>query len=576
MAAVFDQSLVKRITAGVIIRFLGGYDMQITILQAVLCGLCKWVFGHMYFYTLRWNLMWIGGLTGLILGDMSKGVMIAATIQPMYLAFVGAGGTIVWDSNSGTMLATAIVISGNLPLEQAIPIAVPVSLIFAQLGQIQRIWNAYPAMQADKAALEGKDRRIIFFGSWYCWLVKGLLQFVPMTLALAVGAEAMGNMIANLPMWINSALSCVGGMLPALGFAMTIRVIGRRQFLPFFIGGFFLVQYTKIGGMFLAFTGLFFAFLYYLILNATNKEEAQEGRGDAQVEASDEESSKRLLTNKDCRRMYLRWMVFAEQSNSFARLQSIAFCCAFIPALKKLYGNDPEEFSAALQRHLMFFNSEGVWGSIIHGIVLAMEEQRALGSPIDVAAITGIKAGLMGPFAGIGDTINWATFNPLVIVMFLSMGANGNILAAILPTFIVASLTAYEGYLLCSTGFRLGTRAALTVLQGKGISTFISIASVLGMFMMGGLSASFVKLVTPLYIPTSGTPALVQTGILDKIAPGILPLCVILGTYKYIMTPGKNITKATLWLTVIGLVLGAIGILGSGGLIFKAYVAPAA
>ena len=100
-------------------------------------------------------------------------------------------------------------------------------------------------------------------------------------------------------------------------------------------------------------------------------------------------------------------------SNSFARLQSVAFCAAFIPVLKKLYGNDPEEYSAALTRHLMFFNTEGIWGSVVHGIVLAMEEQRALGAPIPIEAITGIKAGLMGPFAGIGDTIDWSTIKPL-------------------------------------------------------------------------------------------------------------------------------------------------------------------
>ncbi len=207
--------------------------------------------------------------------------------------------------------------------------------------------------------------------------------------------------------------------------------------------------------------------------------------------------------------------------------------------------------------------------------VLAMEEQRALGAPIDVAAITGIKAGLMGPFAGIGDTIDWATMVPLVTILLLPLAAAGNPMAAILQLVIITSIVLVEGHIYSHTGFRLGTRAALNILSGRGINTFISVASVLGLFMMGGLSAGMVKVVTPLYIPTSGSPALVQTGILDKVAPGILPLIVILGTYKFIMS-GNSMTKATLMLTAIGLIAGAIGILGGGGLIFGAYVPPVA
>ncbi len=549
--------------------------MHITLVQAILLAFFYWISQVSAGYGV-WlgTAMLTGVVSGIILGDVSTGAMIGAVIQPMFLAFTGAGGTVVWDQTAGTIAGCAITMVGGLPLDQALTIAVPVSLLFAQVHTVRRIFFAYPATQADKAALKGNDRSIIFYGGWFCFLSKGVLYFFPMLLSIMLGAEAVGNLMANLPAWVTNALSAVGGMLPSLGFAMTIRVIGRPQFLPFFLGGFFLVQYTGIGGMFLAFIGLFFAFIYYLIMDASKKQDENlADQSEAGAVALDE-NSKRLLTKKDCYTMFRRWWWFCEQSNSFARLQSVAFCCAFIPALKKLYGNDPEEYSAALQRHLMFFNTQGIWGSVIHGIVLAMEEQRALGAPIDVAAITGIKAGLMGPFAGIGDTIDWATLMPLLHILFLPMSANGNAMGGILPVFLLFAITFTEGHIYSYTGFRLGTRAALNLLQGRTINTFISVASVLGLFMMGGLSASMVHVSTPLYIPTSGAPALIQSGILDKIAPGILPLAVVLGTYKFIMS-GNSMTKATLLLTAIGLIAGAIGILGGGGLIFKAYVASA-
>ncbi len=550
--------------------------MEISLVQALIISAFYWWANISAGYGIWFGRALIAGLVcGIVLGDVSTGMKIGAVIQPMFLAFTGAGGTVVWDQTAGGIMGACITMAGGLPLDQALTIAVPVSLMFAQVHTVRRIFFAYPATQADKAALKGNDRAIIFYGSYFCWLSKIVLYFIPMLLSIMLGAEAVGNLMANLPAWITNALSCVGGMLPSLGFAMTIRVIGRPQFLPFFLAGYFLVEYTGIGGLFLAFIGLFFAFLYYLILDATSKDSDNVADQNAAGAAAMDENTKRILTKKDVANMFTRWWWYCEQSNSFARLQSIAYCCAFIPSLKKLYGNDPEEYSAALQRHLMFFNTQGIWGSVIHGITLAMEEQRALGAPIGVDAITGIKAGLMGPFAGIGDTIDWATFNPLVYILFIPMAANGNPLGAFFPWFIVGSVTYIEGRIYSGLGYRLGTRAALNLLQGRAINTFISCASVLGLFMMGGLSASMVNVVTPMYIPTSGAPALIQAGILDKVAPGLLALGVILGTYKFIMS-GNSMTKATLYLTAFGLIMGAIGILGAGGLIFGAYVPPVA
>jgi len=550
--------------------------MHITAFQAAVIAIYYWCaqqsvgYGFWFSHALQ-----AGAVAGLVLGDLSTGMKIGAVIQPMFLAFTGAGGTVVWDECAGTLAGCAITMLGGLPISQALTIAVPVSLMFAQVHTVRRILFAYPAMKADQAAVKGNDRAIIFYGGWWCFAARFVLYCIPMFLAIFLGAESVGKLMSSMPAWITNALSAVGGMLPSLGFAMTIRVIGRPMFLPFFLGGFFLVQYTKVGGLFLAMIGLFFAFIYYLVLDATKKGDENIADQSAAGAAALDENTKRLLTKRDCYRMVQRWIWFCEQSNSFARLQSVAFCCAFIPALKKLYGNDKEEFSAALQRHLMFFNTQGIWGSVIHGIALAMEEQRAMGAPIDASAITGIKSGLMGPFAGIGDTIDWATISPLLYVLFLPMAAAGSVLGAILPLFILAAICYTEAHIFSYLGFRLGTRAALNLLQGSAINTFISCASVLGLFMMGGLSASMVSVTTPIYIPTSGTPALVQSGILDKVAPGLLSLATVLGTYSFIQR-GNSMTKATLMLTCIGLVLGTIGVIGGGGLIFHAYVAPKA
>ena len=96
------------------------------------------------------------------------------------------------------------------------------------------------------------------------------------------------------------------------------------------------------------------------------------------------------------------------------------------------------------------------------------------------------------------------------------------------------------------------------------------------MFMMGGLSSSMVSVTTPIQIPTGDTTAMsVQKDILDAIAPGLLTLAAVLLVYKYLRS-GKSMMKATFWLLGIGLVLGAVGVIGEGGFLLKPIVVAAA
>ena len=493
---------------------------------------------------------------------------IAATIQPMFLAFTGAGGTVVWDETAATMGGCVITMISGLDTSQAVTIAVPLSLLCAQLHTLRRIIMVYPVQRADEYAKTCNTKGILFMAFWWPTIVKFFIFGVPMFLALYFGAEAVGSFMNSLPVWITNALGATGKLLPALGFAMTVNVIGRPQFLPFFLGGFFFAQYSGISGIPLALSGLFIAFLYYLILQASDKEEEAVDAG-TQAAVDADEKGKRLLSKKDVNNLVFRWNFYCEVSNSFARLQSLAFCAAFVPILKKLYGNDQEEFSAALSRHLMFFNTEGIWGSVVHGIVIAMEEQRALGAPIPVEAITGVKAGLMGPFAGIGDTIDWSTLKPLFIMLVLPLAEGGSFLAPIIYAVLLIGVTYTESFIFVNTGYKMGTEAALSILEGGAINKFISCASVLGMFMMGGLSASMVSVYTTAQIPTGdNTVMTIQGDILDAVAPGLLTLAAVLLVYKYLRS-GHSMMKATFWLLGIGLVLGAVGIIGDGGFLIK-------
>lgn len=272
----------------------------------------------------------------------------------------------------------------------------------------------------------------------------------------------------------------------------------------------------------------------------------------------EENKTKKLLTKKDIRGVFFRWWWTAELSNSFERMQALAVCASFAPALKKIYKTD-EELNEALHRHLGFFNTQANWGCLIHGTVLAMEEQKALGEEIPGEMITSVKSGLMGPLAGIGDTLDFGTIQPILFALGASFAKDGNIIGAFFP-IAFALLTFFEAYFLFDFGYSLGKDSIKKVLSGGIINKIIDCASILGMFMMGALSANIVKLQTPLQW-AFGEKTIVLQDTLNAIAPGILPLLAVFFVYWGIKYKKWTITKLLVVLIIISIVGAFLGIL---------------
>ncbi len=265
------------------------------------------------------------------------------------------------------------------------------------------------------------------------------------------------------------------------------------------------------------------------------------------------------LTKKDITHSWFLWALGLAMCQSVERLQALPFCAALSPVLEKLY-KTKESLTEALKRHLLFFNTTGQWGTIIHGSVIALEEQKANGEDIPSEAITGLKTGLMGPMAGIGDTIDWLTLSPILIALFLPAAMEGSWISALMPLILFTIPTTLVSYNLWHFGYRMGRESIARVLEGGQINQLITGSSVLGLFMMGALSASFVKASTPLVL-NLGEQAFPLQDVFNKICPGLLPLLVVVGVYIFLERKGPRYTQAILWLLGIGLVLGSAGIL---------------
>ena len=267
------------------------------------------------------------------------------------------------------------------------------------------------------------------------------------------------------------------------------------------------------------------------------------------------------VDKKDIRKSWWIWYLGAEVSNSYERLQSLIFCASMTPVLKKLY-KDKAELSEALKRHLNFYNTEGIAGSIVNGITIAMEEQKANNEQGSTdAAITGIKTGLMGPIAGIGDSIIWAAVMPIIIALFLPFAINGNALGAIMPIILYTGVTVLIGYYLCIKGYVIGKNSILQLLQDGKVKDLIDGASVLGLFMMGSLSASYIKIVTPFKIAIANSQPIMIQEILNSIAPGLLELAAVFGIYWFLKTKGPRYNIIMIAIIIFSIVCSVLGLL---------------
>ena len=241
------------------------------LFKALLVGIFYWISKWSVGYTfgVRWSSLPLvmGPVLGLIMGDVVTGTIMGAYIQTVYLGLVsGLGGVVTVDKSLAACISIPVAIQAGLAPEMAVTLAVPFGLLGTLTSNIFKIYATWLTHKADEAAEKGDAKKIRFlhyFGSALGWLP---LALIPVTTIVYAGPEVIQNLLAAIPSAIVNGLGVLGGILPALGFAMTIRVIGRKQFLPFFFLGFFLVKYFAINTIGASIFGIVAAIVYVQLM----------------------------------------------------------------------------------------------------------------------------------------------------------------------------------------------------------------------------------------------------------------------------------------------------------------------
>lgn len=252
-------------------------------------------------------------------------------------------------------------------------------------------------------------------------------------------------------------------------------------------------------------------------------------------------AEKITLTKQDRKKVWWRHQ-FLQGSWNYERMQNGGWCYSIIPAIKKLYKTE-EDRAAALKRHLEFYNTHPYVSAPVMGVTLALEEERANGMPVDDQTVQGVKVGMMGPLAGVGDPVFWFTVRPILGALGASLALSGSIVGPLL-FFVVWNLIriAFLWYTQ-EFGYKVGTSIAKDM-SGGLLGKVTEGASILGMFIIGALvqrwvSISFTPVVSQV---TQSKGAYIEW---DKLPKGAAGIKEALSQYNSLGGNGLNQVKVT-------------------------------
>lgn len=255
----------------------------------------------------------------------------------------------------------------------------------------------------------------------------------------------------------------------------------------------------------------------------------------------------------------LFWNSFLlENCYNYERQQALGFAIGMWPMIKRCY-HTKEEQGEALTRHMAIFNTTPHLVSLITGVAAVMEKEASENPNFDKNIINNVKVGLMGPLAGIGDSFFWGTLRVIASGIGISLASQGSILGAILFLLIFNIPHIILRYYGTVFGYKSGTKLMLNA-KDSGVLQMISKgATIVGLMVIGGMSASMVNMTTP-YAVTIGDTAFKIQDYLDQIFPLLLPLLYTLAMFG-LLKKGCKPTTILLITIAVGIVGAWLGIL---------------
>ncbi|MCP9305089.1 PTS system mannose/fructose/sorbose family transporter subunit IID [Lacticaseibacillus paracasei] len=264
------------------------------------------------------------------------------------------------------------------------------------------------------------------------------------------------------------------------------------------------------------------------------------------------------LTKEDLRRVNLRYMFGGQLGWNYERMMNVAYVHAILPAMIKMYGDDSDVLRDMLQMEMQFYNTSPFLSAIITGMDLSLQNESGTKSKEAVAAI---KTGLMGPFAAVGDSLFGAVIPTILGSLAAYMGMKGNPIGVIiwlLCAVIILGLRYFE----LPIAYREGKKLVSNV--GNLLNNLTDAATLLGVFVIGGLIPTVVNVIVPFKLTIGKKSLAIQADMLDQILPALVPIALVAVAYWLLGRKKMNSTRV-IWVFLIGsIVLYSLKLLAVG------------
>ncbi|RVU97405.1 PTS system mannose/fructose/sorbose family transporter subunit IID [Coriobacteriales bacterium OH1046] len=259
------------------------------------------------------------------------------------------------------------------------------------------------------------------------------------------------------------------------------------------------------------------------------------------------------VSEKARRQSFLHWIYGNLTCFSQEHMQTFGYLWSMMPIVDELYDKDEDKVDA-LRTYTTFFNTEPQIGTMVVGLTVGLEEARANGEPMDAETINGIRAGLMGPLAGLGDSIIVGTFIPILLGIALGLSTGGNPLG---PLFymVVWNVLMYFGMKYAyDQGYTLGG-SAVEALVGPDSAALRSSIVMIGSMVIGSVAATWISISTSFAINFSEKSSFVLQSTLDAILPKFL-------SFFFVWLCWWLMTKKKVSPTIVMLILVAVAMIG--------------
>ena len=263
------------------------------------------------------------------------------------------------------------------------------------------------------------------------------------------------------------------------------------------------------------------------------------------------------LTKAEKNQLFTRYMLFGCPGVDAVYLQGKSWPWWLLPFFKKYYNEDGVKEN--ILRHFTWYNTEPIAGSLIFGIVLGLEERKAIHDDVDGEAITAIKSSLMGPVAGIGDSLIQATLIPILITLTIAIsGENGSALGPIFYIVALLAIVLSFGYVLYQQGYKLG-KESVNFFGNVGITDITKAVGMFGLIVIGALASSRVSIPLKIAFENNGEQVLLVDK-LNTIFPNIIGLSLVL-FFFWLLKKKKVKMQLLFYITMaVAMILSLVGI----------------